>query len=123
MNNERERNGNENELDGGDSDYIADADYDKYGSEADDEEFVKIKEKNNKIHEEVVADLKALRAKNGDYRGGSNPFDDDIAYYQDSDNANSPSSSETDDGGDDGGEKKKKRKGQQDILDTTHACQ
>ena len=51
--------------------------------------------------------------------GGSNPFDDDIAYYQDSNNADCLSISETGDGGDDGG-RKKKTKGHRDILDSRY---
>ena len=47
INNERKWNGNENELDYGDHDYIVDDDCDEYGSDADDEEATEIREKTN----------------------------------------------------------------------------
>ena len=75
------------------------------------------------MHGDMVADIDGLiRVENGQNWVGSNTFDDIYAYYQYSDDADSPLSSETDDDGDHG-RKKKKLKGQRDTLDIIQAHQ
>jgi len=98
--------GNDNESNDGHSDCMVDDKYDEYGSDVEDEEFAWIRRKKKKMHGDMVADIDGLRVENGQNWVGSNAFDDIYAYYQDSDDADSPVSSETDDGGDQGREKK-----------------
>ena len=86
---------NEIDLNGDDSD----DDYDEHGSEYEDEELLEVMQKRKQIHEELVAELEAITAENNVNMGGDNAFDVPNgldAYYQDSDNANSPLSSEED---------------------------
>ena len=90
---------NEIDLNGDDSDDLVDDDYDEHGSEYEDEELLEVMQKRKQIHEELAAELEAITAENNVNMGGDNAFDVPNgldAYYQDSDNANSPLSSEED---------------------------
>jgi len=88
---------NEIDLNGDDSDDLVDDDYDEHGSEYEDEEFLEVMPKRKQMREELVAKLEAITTENNVNMGGDNAFDvaNSLgAYYQDSDNANSPLSSE-----------------------------
>ncbi|KAJ8435492.1 hypothetical protein Cgig2_033231 [Carnegiea gigantea] len=93
---------NGNESNNGDSDSMADDKYEEYGSKVEDGEVSWIRGEKKKMHDEMVADLDELRAKNRENWGERNDFDDIYSYYQESDDADSPASSESDDDDDDG---------------------
>ncbi|KAJ8443225.1 hypothetical protein Cgig2_017218 [Carnegiea gigantea] len=102
-----------NESNDDHSDCMVDYEYDEYGSDVEDEEIARIREKKKKMHKEVLADLEGLRAENGEDWEQSNALDDIYAHYQDSDDADSPITSDTDD--DDGDDKQRKKKKKRTI--------
>ncbi|KAJ8441580.1 hypothetical protein Cgig2_023144 [Carnegiea gigantea] len=90
-------NGNESNNGDGHNECMADKKYEEYGSEVEDKERGK-----KRMHDEMVADLDGLKAKNRESWGQRNAFADKYAYYHDSDDADSPVSSESDVNDDDG---------------------
>ncbi|KAJ8440440.1 hypothetical protein Cgig2_006493 [Carnegiea gigantea] len=99
-----------NESNDDHSDCMVDYEYDEYGSDVEDEETARIREKKKKMHKEVLADLEGLRAENGEDWEQSNALDDIYAHYQDSDDADSHITSDTDDNDGDDKQRKKKKK-------------
>ncbi|KAJ8428262.1 hypothetical protein Cgig2_006833 [Carnegiea gigantea] len=80
---------NDNESDDGRSDYMADDEYDEYGSNIEEYEVARIRREKHKMYDEMVADLDGLRAENREHWEGSNAVADIYAYYQDSDDVDS----------------------------------
>ncbi|KAJ8435130.1 hypothetical protein Cgig2_020773 [Carnegiea gigantea] len=103
---------NGNESNDGDSDCMTDDKYKEYRFEVEDEEVSQIRGEKKKMHDEMATDLEGFRAENRENWGERNGFDDIYAYYQESNDADSPASSESDDDDDDGdkGRNQKKKK-------------
>ena len=97
-----------------DSDYMANDDYKKYGSDIEDIEFAKIRQKMRKMHDDFLNELEPLGDENINFSGSHNEVDfmDELeAYNQEFYNANNPlSSKENGDVGKQGGGKAKKER-------------
>ncbi|KAJ8435630.1 hypothetical protein Cgig2_000296 [Carnegiea gigantea] len=61
-----ESTNSDNESDDGHSDCIANDEYYKYDSNVEDEEVAQVRGKKKKMHDDMVANLEGLRAKNGE---------------------------------------------------------